>query len=71
MWRVKILFTLTDYINKLPGEPFIRSQAEMLISIVTGVVDRVIVSPTSNVFPDVSETVVEWIRVGSIEVSQL
>ncbi|SYM00259.1 Uncharacterised protein [Klebsiella pneumoniae] len=43
----------------------------MLISIVTGVVDRVIVSPTSNVFPDVSETVVEWIRVGSIEVSQL
>lgn len=70
--RENIISTLTDYINKLPpGEPFIRSQAEMLISIVTGVVDRVIVSPTSNVFPDVSETVVEWIRVGSIEVSQL
>lgn len=70
--RENIISALTDYINKLPpGEPFIRSQAEMLISIVTGVVDRVIVSPTSNVFPDVSETVVEWIRVGSIEVSQL
>ena len=70
--RENIISTLTEYINKLPpGEPFIRSQAEMLISIVTGVVDRVIVSPTSNVFPDVSETVVEWIRVGSIEVSQL
>lgn len=70
--RENIISALTDYINKLPpGEPFIRSQAEMLISIVTGVVDRVIVSPMSNVFPDVSETVVEWIRVGSIEVSQL
>jgi len=43
----------------------------MLISAVTGVVDRVIVSPATNVVPDVSESVVEWVRVGTIVVSHL
>ncbi len=68
----EITAAVTEYINKLPpGDPFIRSQAEMLISAVTGVVDRVIVSPATNVVPDVSESVVEWIRVGTIVVSHL
>lgn len=68
----EITSAVTEYINKLPpGDPFIRSQAEMLISSVTGVVDRVIVSPATNVIPDVTESVVEWIRAGTIGVSHL
>lgn len=68
----EITSAVTEYINKLPpGDPFIRSQAEMLISSVTGVVDRVIVTPATNVIPDVTESVVEWIRAGTIEVSHL
>ncbi|TKI08671.1 baseplate J/gp47 family protein [Martelella alba] len=67
-----IISALDDYINKLPpGDPFIRSQAEALVSNITGVVDRVIVTPTGNVSPTVNDTVVEWIRAGNITVSQL
>ncbi|WP_235801445.1 baseplate J/gp47 family protein, partial [Yersinia pekkanenii] len=39
--EVLIKETLNNYINRLmPGESFIRSQAEMLVSLITGVTDR-------------------------------
>lgn len=64
--------SLTDYINRLPpGDAFIRSQAEMLISEVTGVIDRTVIAPAGNVLPTVDDTVVEWIRAGTITVSLL
>lgn len=64
--------SLTNYINGLtPGDAFIRSQAEMLISEVTGVIDRSVISPTGNVLPTVDDTVVEWMRAGNITVSLL
>ncbi|EFG7849513.1 baseplate J/gp47 family protein [Shigella sonnei] len=63
---------LTDYINRLnPGETFIRSQAEMLISIIAGVTDRQIVSPTGNVVPVADDKKVEWLRCSVIRVSLL
>lgn len=68
----EIAEAVTGYINTLtPGDTFVRSQAEMLISAVTGVVDRSIISPATNIIPDVSDTVVEWIRPGTIGVSLL
>ncbi|MFM1421924.1 phage tail protein, partial [Yersinia enterocolitica] len=64
--------TLNNYINRLmPGESFIRSQAEMLVSLITGVTDRQIISPINNVIPQVDGTVVEWLRVGTITVALL
>ncbi|MDR4896004.1 baseplate J/gp47 family protein [Yersinia kristensenii] len=64
--------TLNNYINRLiPGETFIRSQAEMLVSLITGVTDRKIITPANNVVPQVDGSVVEWLRVGTITVSLL
>ncbi|CNK22247.1 baseplate J family protein [Yersinia frederiksenii] len=64
--------TLNNYINRLtPGETFIRSQAEMLVSLITGVTDRQIITPANNVVPQVDDAVVEWLRVGVITVSLL
>ncbi|MCB5313466.1 baseplate J/gp47 family protein [Yersinia intermedia] len=64
--------TLNNYANRLmPGESFIRSQAEMLVSLITGVTDRQIISPINNVIPQVDGTVVEWLRVGTITVALL
>ncbi|HFX6571798.1 TPA: baseplate J/gp47 family protein [Yersinia enterocolitica] len=63
---------LNNYINRLiPGETFIRSQAEMLVSLITGVTDRQIITPANNVVPQVDDAVVEWLRVGAITVSLL
>ncbi|HCG3094392.1 TPA: baseplate J/gp47 family protein [Klebsiella pneumoniae] len=67
-----IIAALTDYISRLaPGEAFIKSHAEMIVSQVTGVVDRNMVAPAGNVLPTVDESVVEWIRSGTIEVVDL
>lgn len=67
-----IASAIADYINRLsPGEAFIKSQAEMIVSQVSGVVDRRIVAPTDNVLPEVNAVYVEWIRLGSLEVTLL
>ncbi|WP_432341090.1 baseplate J/gp47 family protein [Yersinia enterocolitica] len=64
--------TLNNYINRLmPGESFIRSQAEMLVSLITGVTDRQIISPINNVIPQVDGSAVEWLRVGTFTVGLL
>lgn len=67
-----IIAAITDYISRLaPGEAFIKSQAEMIASQVTGVIDRNVLTPTGNIYPIVDESVVEWIRTGDVEVSAL
>ncbi|WP_367115857.1 baseplate J/gp47 family protein [Candidatus Symbiopectobacterium sp. PLON1] len=67
-----IITALTDYIKTLaPGDPFIRSQAEMIISQVSGVVDRNITLPAVNVYPVTDENKIEWMRAGNIEVVAL
>lgn len=67
-----IIAAITDYIARLaPGEAFIKSQAEMIVSQVTGVIDRNMLAPTGNIYPVVNESVVEWIRTGELEVSAL
>lgn len=70
--EVQVKEALNNYINRLiPGETFIRSQAEMLVSFITGVTDRKIITPVDNVIPQVDDAVVEWLRSGTITVSLL
>ncbi|HEC5114972.1 TPA: baseplate J/gp47 family protein [Escherichia coli] len=67
-----IIAALADYIARLaPGEAFIKSQAEMIVSQVNGVIDRNMSSPAGNVLPVVDDSVVEWIREGTLEVVPL
>lgn len=63
---------LASYVGSLlPGETYIRSQSEMLVSSITGVTDRLIVSPSENVVPVIDATMVEWIRLGIVTVGLL
>ncbi|HDL8234146.1 TPA: baseplate J/gp47 family protein [Yersinia enterocolitica] len=69
---VSINDVIASYVGSLlPGETFIRSQSEMLVSSITGVTDRLIVSPAANVVPVVDATMVEWIRLGVVTVGTL
>ncbi len=70
--KVQTITDLTTFINNLePGQPFIKSQAEGVITNITGITDRSISAPAGNVQPVVNATVVEWIRAGNVTVTQL
>lgn len=70
--KARTITDLTTFINNLePGEPFIKSQAEGVITNITGITDRSISTPAGNVQPVVNATVVEWIRAGNIAVTAL
>lgn len=67
-----IVSDLTTFFNAIdPGSEFIKSQAEGVITNITGITDRIISSPVSNVIPTVNSSVVEWIKPGTIEVTSL
>lgn len=67
-----VISDLTTFFNNLePGDAFIKSQAEGVITNITGITDRDISSPEGNIQPSVDDTVVEWIKVGQIEVTEL
>jgi len=51
-----------------PGDAWIRSQAEALISNVPGVQDRVIVAPVGNVAATVDADTLQWLRLGNVTV---
>lgn len=61
----------SQFSNIAPGGEWIRSQAEALVSNVSGVVDRAITSPTSNIVPVVNGDVIEWLRLGSVTVEPM
>ncbi|WP_241825919.1 baseplate J/gp47 family protein [Izhakiella australiensis] len=70
--KTSVITDLTTFISNLePGEAFIKSQAEGVITNITGITDRSITSPAANVLPLVNASVVEWIRIGDIEVTLL
>jgi len=54
-----------------PGEPWIRSQAEAIVSNVPGVRDRVILAPTGNVTAQVNAESIQWLRLGNVTVEAL
>lgn len=54
-----------------PGQAWVRSQSEALISSVPGVIDRRVVTPVNNVAATVTETTVEWLRMGALVVEPM
>ncbi|MEQ1966263.1 baseplate J/gp47 family protein [Xenorhabdus nematophila] len=60
---------ITDAVGRLaPGEPLIRSQIEMRISLIPGIRDRRIIAPADNVIAQVDKNHLEWLRTGDITV---
>ncbi|QBH95456.1 baseplate J/gp47 family protein [Limnobaculum zhutongyuii] len=56
-------------INRLePGQPLIIAQISAQILTITGITDVNIILPEHNVKPTVDELVVEWIKVGDIQI---
>lgn len=63
---------LATYFDTLvPGDTYIRSQAEAIVSNTTGVTDRLLVTPTANISPEVDATVVQWLQLGNVSVSDI
>lgn len=62
---------LTDYFNTvIPGDDFILSQCEAIISDLVGVVDRRITIPEANRKANVT-TQIEWFRLGIVTVTEM
>ena len=60
-----------DDSRREPGVAFIRSQAGTLISLIPGITDYDIVTPSANIQPVIDATKVEWLRLGNVEVELL
>ena len=57
------------YASLLPGQTFVKSVAEAIISDIDGITDRAISAPAANVVPAVNTSTVEWVRKGSVVVT--
>lgn len=57
------------YASLLPGQTFVKSVVEALISGIVGITDRAVITPAANVVPTVNEATVEWCRKGAVVVS--
>ena len=57
------------YANLLPGDSFVKSVVEALISDINGITDRAISAPAANVVPTVDATTVQWCREGTLTVT--
>lgn len=67
----EIQAVLSDYFLRLaPGESFILSRVEALISDIVGVIDRKIITPTSNQTVEIDKEMT-WFRLGTLKVSEL
>lgn len=67
--KTTISETIKDAMSRInPGQPLIRSQIEMLISLIPGITDRRIITPTDNVIARVDNSHLEWLVCGSINV---
>ncbi|MFM9868301.1 baseplate J/gp47 family protein [Achromobacter xylosoxidans] len=61
----------SQFSNIAPGAEWVRSQAEARVSNVSGVVDRAITSPATNIVPAVNADVIEWLRLGTVTVEPM
>lgn len=67
-----ITTSLNTWFNALiPGQEAIKTQIGALISDTEGVLDYTISAPAGNITPTVDETTVEWVRPGTITITQL
>ncbi|EDU1814045.1 baseplate J/gp47 family protein [Salmonella enterica] len=67
--RQEVTATIKNAVARIePGQPLIKSQIEMLISLITGIADRKIITPADNVEALVDKTHLEWLVCGNINV---
>ncbi|EEJ0780841.1 baseplate J/gp47 family protein [Salmonella enterica] len=67
--RQEVIATIKNAVARIePGQPLIKSQIEMLISLITGIADRKIITPADNVEAVVDKTHLEWLVCGNINV---
>ncbi len=52
-----------------PGAKYVKSRVEGVITDTPGITDRLLVTPTANVVPEVDATVVQWLQLGNLVVS--
>lgn len=63
---------LNNYFSGLaPGDPYIRSRAEAIVSELSGVTDRQIITPSANVIPATNAAVVQWCQMGNLIVEPM
>lgn len=61
----------TYFASLAPGDTYVRSKAEAVISDISGVIDRQIIAPPANVIPVVDATVVQWCQLGNLTVGSM
>lgn len=67
----RIKSALEDYfINIVPGDELVKSQIEAIISDTEGVIDRELLTPNSNLVPDMDEKI-EWFMLGNVTIRPL
>ncbi|AUI66709.1 MULTISPECIES: baseplate J/gp47 family protein [Glaesserella] len=67
----EIKAALTHYFNQIsPADPLIISQCEAIVSDLIGVVDRNILSPSTNLQADIVRNI-EWFRLGNVNVTEM
>lgn len=70
--KIQINNALVSYFSQLaPGATAVLFQIGALISAIPGITDCKIVTPVANVVPVVDEEVVEWVRMGNLDLSNL
>ena len=64
--------SLASYFTEIiPGKGFVKSVAEMQISAVAGVTDRVVLAPAGNIDATINAAFIEWLRLGNVTVRLL
>jgi uncharacterized phage protein gp47/JayE len=70
--KVQINNALVSYFSQLPpGAPARLSNIYPLIMSIPGIIDMDFVHPTKNIIPRVDEEVVEWVRMGTLDVQDM
>lgn len=70
--KIQINNALVSYFSQLaPGATAVLFQIGALISAIPGITDCKIVTPAANVVPVVDEDVVEWVRMGNLDLGNL
>jgi uncharacterized phage protein gp47/JayE len=57
------------YAGVAPGQAYIKSVVEGLITDIPGISDRLVSSPAANIIPTVDSSTVQWCRLGTLAVS--
>lgn len=54
-----------------PGDSYVKSKAEAIVSDISGITDRQFVTPNGNTVPVVDATVVQWCQMGTLTVGPM